>query len=179
LSRYYKVHQFALDPEPLQRVARLVRPEEFQTDEFQEFVQRLAETMVVHGAVGLAATQVDAAAPDGVPWAVFVTRVTDVQRASVIANPRILQRSDLKLGPEACVSLGGRKMMATMRAPSHIDAEFCDEDGRRRHFEFFNLEARVFCHEYDHLQGLTMLDRMAPSEAKRFLDKVRKSQVAA
>ena len=48
---------------------------------------------------------------------------------------------------------------AIFPTPSHIKIEALDLDGVRQTYEFDDFDARVMCHEYDHLEGILYTDK--------------------
>jgi peptide deformylase len=127
------------------------------TDELREFIQDLAEAMYFYGGVGLAAPQV------GKLWRIFVVDVADPNGASdlkVFINPRVVsgggRRQTYK---EGCLSLPNRQS-AVLRPPN-IFVQAQDGNGRFFALKAEGLLARVIQHEYDHLEGVLMLDQRA------------------
>lgn len=49
-------------------------------------------------------------------------------------------------------------LKAKVKRPLRIVAKYIDEDGKNNEIELTDFQARVFCHEYDHLIGKTILD---------------------
>lgn len=173
-----KVHDYLSDPAPLKRIAREVRDDEFGTDAFQQFVQDMAETLYHFKARGLAATQVDAAAPDGSVWRVFVMRSPQTESHWIgVANPRIIGARSPMWEVEGCLSF--RSFGARMRAPTVLVGEWRDETGLPVNAPLVGVHARCFAHECEHLEGKTMLDRMNHGERSKFLRSVGKIARAA
>jgi peptide deformylase len=76
-----------------------------------------------------------------------------------IINPEILWMSDEKeKGWEGCLSIPGLRGLV----PRHrrIGVRYLTRAGEVREEEFTDFLARVFQHEFDHLQGIVFLDRM-------------------
>lgn len=167
-----RIHDYLTDRKPLARVAREVRPEEFETDAFQVFLRDLKETLLAAGGAGLAATQVDASAPDGSVWSVFVMGLNIGVAAMV--NPVITASSDEKWLPEGCLSF--RSVRVTTKQATRVEYTAQNEDGRRYDATATEFEAMVFSHETAHLQGKTIVDRMTYAEKQKFLAKVAKAK---
>ena len=53
------------------------------------------------------------------------------------------------------------------------------DDGEEVEFEADELEARMFQHEIDHLQGVLMFDRMTPDQRKEALAEFRRLEAQA
>jgi hypothetical protein len=67
---YFEILTYPRDALLLRRKARPVLPDEFGTPAFLDFVQRLGDTCMAAGGMGLAATQVEEH-PGGEAWAVY------------------------------------------------------------------------------------------------------------
>ena len=114
----------------------------------------MVELMVSHDrCAGLAANQV------GLDIPLFVMLVGG--EPEVVYRPRILQKSlALVDGTEECLSLPG---FCARRISRHraISVDFIAwPNNKRKKLELFNLDARVFQHEYDHLEGMTIFDHV-------------------
>jgi peptide deformylase len=78
---------------------------------------------------------------------------------TALINPVILDRSeDMEMGWEGCLSLPGRR--GRVPRSREIRVEYRSRDGETRQMRLTGLAARVFQHEYDHLEGICYLDRM-------------------
>jgi peptide deformylase len=116
-------------------------------------------------AIGIAANQCN------VPRKIFLMRrFSTSQKANgdldfkttgkiqVVVNPVILERSPhLRIFIEGCLSFPDKQVKT--RRPSAIEVGYYDENGESRHELLDGLEAIIFQHEFDHLQGKTMHDR--------------------
>ncbi|MDP9033308.1 MAG: peptide deformylase [Myxococcota bacterium] len=145
------------------------------TDELQKLVDDMAETMYAAPGVGLAATQV------GEPWQVFVVDCAPEGSPSdlrVFVNPEIVSREGSTAFDEGCLSFPG--------AREEIErAEKVRVRGQNRNGQWFELEAEgllaiAIQHEYDHLQGILMIDRLGPLK-KRLLHRkmVKRAETGA
>jgi peptide deformylase len=137
--------------------------------EFDEFLIQLVERMqhLMHDAqgVGLAATQV------GVLQRVFVFE-PEGEIAHAIVNPRIVESSDATLTEEeGCLSL--REVRVPVERSTKVTLEGKDPNGDDMRFELEGLSARVVQHEYDHLDGVLILDRTDPEHRKQALGELR------
>lgn len=93
--------------------------------------------------IGLAAPQV------GIPLRFFVAKL---KCAKVFVNPHVVERSRLtETAVEGCLSFPGKRVAVTR--PMSIVATWSDLNGDRREKRLTGLEARVFLHETDHLDG--------------------------
>jgi peptide deformylase len=134
----------------------------------------MAETMYAAPGVGLAATQV------GEPWQVFVVDCAAEGEPSdlrVFVNPEILSTEDAVSFDEGCLSFPGAREEVERAAKVRVRA--CDRDGTPFELEAEGLLAIAIQHEYDHLQGVLMIDRLGPLK-KRLLHRkmVRRSETS-
>lgn len=134
----------------------------------------MAFTMYLLGGVGLAGPQV------GLPYRILVMDATagrpDVKdRLRVFINPRIVSASNPVRMEEGCLSMPGLK--PRIERPNDIRVEGLSRRGKKTNAVLTGWEARIFLHEYDHLDGKTMLDRLSATElrlAKKKLARVRR-----
>jgi peptide deformylase len=131
-------------------------------ESLHELLTDLFETMEAAPGVGLAATQV------GVGKQVFVFDWNDGEHhwRGVAVNPT-LELSDPTSEPpdesdevEGCLSIPGERAPLSRFGRAVLRAQ--DEKGE--HFEIVaeGWLARIFQHEYDHLQGILYRDRLLP-----------------
>lgn len=112
----------------------------------------LFEKMQDYSGLGLSANQV------GLNLRVFVIG-TDSFRLNVF-NPEIVSVSkDSVLMEEGCLSFPG--VFLKVQRPSTIKVRYQNPKGELMEQEFNGLTARVFLHEYDHMQGITMQSRVS------------------
>lgn len=137
----------------------------------------MLETMAAADGVGLAAQQV------GLPWRMFVLDVRgvadrpswmwvdgrEVDPASrmpmVLLNPMIELSGKPDAGLEGCLSFPG--LSAPITRPSKVRVHAQGLDGEIIHFEAAGLLARAVQHEYDHIEGVLFIDRMAARDRRR------------
>lgn len=115
----------------------------------------LAAEMAKARGLGLAAPQIG--------HALRVFAVADKSGPIVCFNPAIVHRMDgEERGQEGCLSYPG--VYVYVRRARRILARFQDVTGAWREREFAGLQARVFQHELDHLDGRTLKD-LVPAQA--------------
>jgi len=129
---------------------------------FDEELARLAEAMfkIMYetDGVGLAAPQV------GVNYRMMVYNEAGEPcqgKEVVLVNPTITKYSKAKdMFEEGCLSFP--KIYADVERPSSVQIEAQNLLGKRFKMTLDGFEARVFQHEYDHLDGVLFHDRMTP-----------------
>lgn len=90
----------------------------------------------------------------------------------VIINPEIVESDGEWVYDEGCLSIPG--LYVEMLRPKTVLVRGIDIDGNVIEREADELEARMFQHEIDHLQGVLMFDRMTPDQRKDALAEYRR-----
>lgn len=129
--------------------------------DFQAFIDSLIRCGFDNDGVGIAAPQVGKAmrmfimAPRPNP------RYPDAPVAEPLAviNPVILSLSEgMEPGWEGCLSVPGFR--AQVQRHQEIDVAFTDRTGRHLRARFTGFMARLFQHEFDHLEGILYPERL-------------------
>jgi peptide deformylase len=142
-------------PDP--RLREKGRKVEAVTDEIKKLVDDMAETMYAAPGVGLAATQIGEAVQ------LFVVDTAEEGAPSdfrVFINPEILEREGDITWNEGCLSFPGVNEEIERAAKVRVRAQ--DRNGKTFELEAEGLLAVAIQHEYDHLQGVLMIDHMGP-----------------
>jgi peptide deformylase len=140
------------------------RPVEKIDDSVRRLVERMTEVMVANRGVGLAAVQI------GVPLRVFIVSLdSTAENVRVYINPTVSCSGGLDAVDEGCLSVPG--INSKVRRFKRCTISATGLDGKRFSLEAEGLLARVFQHELDHLEGLTIVDRMP--EASRIAHRRR------
>lgn len=132
-------------------------------DAIRQLVDDMSETMYAAPGVGLAATQV------GKLLQLFVVDCAAEGEPSdlkVFINPEILEKTGTLVFDEGCLSFPGAR--EEVERAEHVRARAQDRDGKWFEIEADGLLAVAIQHEYDHLQGVLMIDRLGPLK-KRML----------
>lgn len=130
---------------------------------FDALVADMFETMENADGVGLAAPQIGRAIRmfciDLTPYEEDFPEGTPLRR--VFVNAHIYERSgeDVTHG-EGCLSLPG--LNEDVVRPDRIKIRYQDEKGVEYDQEYEGFMARVIQHEYDHIDGMMFVDRVAP-----------------
>jgi peptide deformylase len=134
-------------------------------EELRSLVERMKRLMNDARGIGLAATQV------GVLQRVFVFE-PEGEAAHAIVNPRIVETSDERLTEEeGCLSL--QEVRVPVERSTKVTIEGKDPNGDDVRFELEGLSARVVQHEYDHLDGVLIIDRTDPEHRQEALGALR------
>lgn len=130
--------------------------------QIKELVANMFETMYKANGVGLAAPQVN------LPISVLVID-TDVFKETypegegwkiAMINPEIAEVSDdTWMFEEGCLSVPG--IHEEVSRPKEVKVIYYDEDFVRHEEVLSGIRARVFQHEFDHLQGKVFVERLS------------------
>jgi peptide deformylase len=146
-------------PQPVLRTK--AQPLEQIDDEVRAVALRMIELMHEARGVGLAAPQV------GLSWRLFVANATGNPGPDdhVYINPALSEpnRHTDKL-EEGCLSIPD--VRAPIMRPTQITITATDLEGQTFTQTDDQLLARIWQHEYDHLDGVLILDRMTPADRK-------------
>lgn len=137
-------------------------------DTLLKLVDDMIQTMYDAPGVGLAAQQV------GVLLQVFVYDVGE--GPGVLLNPEIVETSGEWTYEEGCLSVPG--LFFPITRPDHVHIKGLDLDGNEVAYEGHELLGRVFQHEYDHLQGMLLLDRLDRDARKQAMRALRERAMA-
>tara|TARA_Y100000114_G_scaffold44652_1_gene40297 strand:+ start:671 stop:1111 length:441 start_codon:yes stop_codon:yes gene_type:complete len=119
-----------------------------------ELAQTLVESMLHHRGVGLSANQI------GINERAFAM-VSDIETMQVIVvfNPKIIKEYTKKeTMEEGCLSYP--ETFLQIERPYGIVVKFEDEDKKVHKIKMEGLMARIFQHEYDHMEGINFTQRV-------------------
>ena len=129
-----------------------------------ELAEDMIKFMREHKGYGLAANQV------GLPYRMFVT---EGEPAFAVFNPRITYRSpnDNRLD-EGCLSFPN--LILNIKRPASIRVRFQDPNGDFNVKQFAGMSARIFQHEFDHLEGVDFTTHVSKLKYKMAVKKMQK-----
>lgn len=139
-------------------------PVEKFDQELTTLVENMIETMRISEGIGLAAPQVN------VMLRFFVIDkklINEEWEAQAYINPEIIDARGLDSYEEGCLSIPG--IRAEVDRPFMIWVKYQTIEGKTIEEELEGLLARVFQHEYDHLDGILFIDRI-PFIRKKMLE---------
>lgn len=150
-------------------------PVESIDDDTRALVADMIETMHAAPGVGLAAPQV------GVGRRIFVWHWEDeagTLHEGVAINPELWQ-SPLAVGPadedeeaEGCLSIPGERF--PLRRADRVILRATGLDGARFEIDASGWLARIFQHEFDHLEGVLYADRLEHGHARAAAKAIRR-----
>lgn len=142
------------------------------TDKLIVKIKNMFDTMRNANGIGLAANQV------GYTDSVFVIDLEGVEgyekfRPVVMINPKIILHSDEKVKrEEGCLSLPN--LRAEVERSQIIKVQYLNTDEEEIEVEADELFARVILHEYDHLIGKMIPDRVSEEVKNKLQDELTK-----
>jgi peptide deformylase len=112
----------------------------------------MLDRMTEMGGAALSAPQV------GLDMSMFVMGVN--QTKIEVFNPKIISYSkEEMLMNEGSLSYPG--ILVIIKRPASIVVEYYNKNGKLQQNEFQGLTARIFQHAFDHLQGITIKDKVS------------------
>ena len=114
----------------------------------------MVDTMRESNGVGLAGPQI------GIMRRLFVAEPNPEADPPVVyymIDPEIYEEEGSEIDDEGCLSVPG--LIGTVERPERIRIRAKDLNGELQDYEFEGFEARIMCHEYDHLNGILYIDK--------------------
>ncbi|WP_414542827.1 peptide deformylase [Nostoc sp. CCY0012] len=138
--------------------------DDIQDEHIQKLIDDLTATVAKANGVGIAAPQVAAS------YRLFIVASrpnlryphAPTMEPTAMINPRIISHStETVKGWEGCLSVPGIRGLVPRY--EKIEVAYTDRNGKLQKQEFTDFVARIFQHEYDHLDGLVFVDRLENS----------------
>jgi len=146
-----------------------VEPFPFMFLDAKKTADAMISLMLKEGGVGLSANQVSINAQ------IFVMKpfLAEVKEPFAVIDPIILRISEeSETMPEGCLS--HPNLFLKVKRPKSLVAKFLDTDGNECIIELYDIDARCFLHEYDHLHGIEFTDRVSKLKLSRARKKKEK-----
>jgi peptide deformylase len=152
-------YEVVLYPDPILR--RVADPIEHFDDALASLVQSMIARMKKSRGVGLAAPQI------GLRQRVLVLNPTgDEGDDLALVNPTIVSRGGKRVSyDEGCLSFPG--IFAEIVRPERCTVQAFDPRGNPFERELDGFPSRIVQHEFDHLEGVLLVDRMSPAEKQK------------
>jgi peptide deformylase len=141
------------------------RVDNVSDERIQQLIDNLIATATASNGVGIAAPQVSeshrlfivASRPNA-----RYPNAPEMEPTAMI-NPRIIAHSiETVKGWEGCLSIPGiRGLVPRYQA---IEVEYISREGQLHRQQLTDFVARIFQHEYDHLDGIVFLDRVESTQ---------------
>lgn len=138
---------------PAPVLAKRAEPVEEINDNIRQLVEKMYDIMHQNKGVGLAAPQA------GVPLRLFIISLDGSrENVKVYINPIVRPDGELDVIEEGCLSVPG--IWSKIRRYKKATVTATDLDGNEFTEEAEGLYARALQHEYDHIEGMTIVNRM-------------------
>lgn len=150
------------------------KPVERVDDTVRQLIDDMVESMYAAPGIGLAAPQV----AQSLQICVVDVGVQEGKQGSdliVLVNPKIVTATGKITMQEGCLSLPDFE--EDMDRASNITVEAIGRDGKEFRLDAEGLRAVAIQHEMDHLQGVTLADRVSFLKRNLYLQKVKKGKV--
>lgn len=135
--------------------------------------EKMKEMLMVDGGLGLAANQ--AGLDISIAIVAFPNDKNEYVNLQTLINPEIIFESPKTvIDAEGCLSFP--ELFSQVERPYEVIVRANLEGKGMTTFQARGLLARILCHEIDHLNGITIEDRLCPLEkeiAQPFLDRFR------
>jgi len=123
-------------------------------DSIRRLVEKMTDLMIEFKGVGFAAPQA------GVGLRLFIVSLSGTRdNVRVYINPTVTGLGDLEEAEEGCLSVPG--VWAKIRRYKKATVTATDLDGKQFTEEAEGLHARALQHEYDHIEGTVIVNRMS------------------
>lgn len=145
------------------------------TSDIKKLVEEMVETMEATDGIGLAAPQVhhsirlfimrsvNEANKDHLEWG----------EVKVLINPVLISEgNETWSASEGCLSIPA--VRAQVERAKSIRVEYTNLEGAHIHEELIGWAARVFLHEYDHIEGILFIDRLKEEDFTKILPELQK-----
>ena len=136
---------------PNEFLEKQVKPFDFENMDAEKISKDMIDTMLKYKGIGLASNQV------GLDAQIFVM---GEENPITVINPIITE-----VGPErvemeeGCLSFPG--LYFKVKRPAVVSVQYLDTKQKECIIKLEGFHARVFLHEYDHLQGITFDQRVS------------------
>lgn len=135
---------------------RQVAPFDFEKYNASEIAKDMIDLMIAEGGIGLSANQVALDAQ------IFVMKphLLESKEPFAVINPMVVNvTEDVEAMPEGCLSHPA--LFLNVKRPKGLVAKYIDIDMKECIIELYDIDARCFLHEYDHLHGIEFVDRVS------------------
>jgi peptide deformylase len=169
--------------EPDERLHQVSKPVDIVDDIIRKEIDNITASMLKHRGVGLASVQVgimkrilvmDCASlllMNKIPSNSTLPAETTLLR---MINPTIVKNEGSDVAEEACLSVP--EINVEVFRPTSITVEYIDYWGNQQNIHLDGWLARCFLHELDHINGITLLNKLSPLKKNLALKKLHKLQ---
>lgn len=134
----------------------------------EDLIQDMYDTMYEEEGIGLSANQIGV---DLNLMVVDVTHTDEWDEPMAIANAHITDSWGENVIEEGCLSLPEIRFDVTR--PEEILLKYQDQTGKQFESQFDGLMSRVLQHEFDHLNGVMIIDYQTPIQLQQYKSRLR------
>ena len=139
---------------PANVLGKAAQPVEKIDDDIRRLVGRMTDIMIERKGIGLAAPQT------GVPLRLFIISLDGSrEKVKVYVNPMVVPEGQVEQNDEGCLSVPG--VYTKIKRYGRATVTATDLDGKTFTEQAEGLYARALQHEFDHIEGITIVNRMA------------------
>ena len=139
---------------PAEVLSSRAKPIEKIDDNIRRLVEKMTDIMLEHKGIGLAAPQA------GVSLRLFIISLDGTRESvKVYVNPTVTPTGELGSTEEGCLSVPG--VFTKIRRYKKCKVTATDLDGNEFTDQAEGLYARALQHECDHIEGMTIVNRMS------------------
>jgi peptide deformylase len=145
------------------------------TPDIRKLAEEMIETMDASNGIGLAAPQIHHSIRLFIMRTPIESEEGKVEwgEVKVLINPSLSEPSEETWkSSEGCLSIPG--IRAQVERPKEINVEYTDLNGQLVRERFKGWAARVFQHEYDHINGVLFVDRVDEEVRLKLLPELEK-----
>jgi peptide deformylase len=157
---------------PNEWLQRKVNKFDFDNLDAENISKEMFDVMQSNNGIGLSANQV------GIDAQIFVmkTYLTDDRKPITVINPEIEAVAvNIISEKEGCLS--HPNLFLNIKRSRGIRIKYLDISGKECNNELYDIDARCFLHEYDHLQGIEFTDRISKLKLNMAKKKLRKTTI--
>lgn len=139
-----------------------VKDFDFENLDAKSVSEEMIELMTQEGGIGLSANQV------ALDARIFVMKPHLLEDKSplVVINPHLESVTiNYENLPEGCLS--HPNLFLSVKRPRGLIAKYLDITAKECTIELYDIDARCFLHEYDHLQGIEFTNRVSKLKLDR------------
>lgn len=127
-----------------------------------ELARKMVNTMINAGGIGLACPQVGKAIRMFIMW---IDEEKD-SMPTIVINPMIIAKSEKRSSfEEGCLSFPGQTH--EIYRPAEIEVKYFDQNQKEIIRGYDGLYATCFQHEFDHINGVTIIDHINNKRQKK------------
>ena len=139
---------------PAKVLAGSSQPVEKIDESIRRLIAKMVDIMIEQKGIGLAAPQA------GVPLRLFIISLDGSrENVRVYINPKVTPEGNIEQNEEGCLSVPG--VYSKIKRYSKATVTAIDLDGKSFTEQAEGLYARALQHEFDHIEGVTIVNRLS------------------